>query len=231
MGNQIVNGRNHKKNIIKLSLNSISTNSIIQDNLSLYNNKEKDIKKFIIDKEKFIPNILYENDNKSINQTELNKKAKINSYNNKIICLSSYPKKIDKTKKLENSNIPSKIYIDNLKQTLYNRTKNYDEYDLDNDRIKNNKIYQNSSNEKNKFSHDNFHNKLSKEKDKNSMGKNNLFDLEEVNTIYYSNEDNKSSLNSSKFINFDIINEKVTLTDRLELTNQSNYNNNKLYIF
>jgi len=229
MGNQIVNGRNHKKNIIKLSLNSISTNSIIQDNLSLYNNKEKDIKKFIIDKEKFIPNILYENDNKSINQTELNKKAKINSYNNKIICLSSYPKKIDKTKKLENSNIPSKIYIDNLKQTIYNRTKNYDEYDLDDDRIKNNKIYQNSSKEKNKFSHDNFHNKLSKEKDKNSMGKNNLFDLEEVNTIYYSNEDNKSSLNSSKFINFDIINEKVTLTDRLELTNQSNYNNNKLY--
>ena len=231
MGNQIVNGRNHKKNIIKLSLNSISTNSVIQDNLSLYNNKEKDIKKFVIDKEKFIPNILYENDNNSINQTELNKKAKINSYNNKIICLSSNSKKIDKTKKLENSNIPSKIYIDNIKQTIYNRAKNYNEYNLDDDRIKINKIYQNPSNEKNKISHDNFHNKLSKEKDKNIIGKNNLLDLEEVNTIYYSNEDkdNKSSLNSSKFINFDIINEKVTLTDRLELTNKSNCNNNKLY--
>ena len=231
MGNQIENGRNHKKNIIKLSLNSISTNSICQDNISLCNNKEKDIKKFVIDKEKCIPNILYDNDNKSINQTELNKKSKINSHNNKIICLSSYSMKLDKSKKMENSNISTKIYIDNIKQNIYNRAKNYNEYNLNDNRIKNNKIYQNSSNGKNKFSHDYFHNKLNKENGKIIMGKNKLLDLKEVNTIYYSNEDkdNKSSLNSSKFINFDIINEKVTLTDRLELTNQSNCNNNKLY--
>ena len=231
MGNQIVNGRNHKKNIIKLSLNSISTNSVIQDNLSLCNNKEKDIKKFVIDKEKCIPNTLYENDNKSINQTELNKKARINSNNNKIICLSSYSMKIDKSKKIENSNFSTKIYIDNIKQNNYNRAKNYNEFNSNDNRIKNNRIYQNSFNEKNKLSYDNLHNKLNKEKDKNIMGKNKLLDLNEVNTIYYSSEDkdNKSSLNSSKFINFDIINEKVTLTDRLELTNQSNCNNNKLY--
>jgi len=228
MGNQITNGRNHKKNIIKLSLNSISTNSFVQDNLSLYNNKEKDIKKFAIDKEKIISNILYKNENKSINQIDLNKKSRINSHNNQIICLSSNSKKIVKPKKMENNNISSKIYLD---KNICGRVKNYNKYDLNYNRIKNCKIYQNSSNEKNKLSHDNSKKTLNKEKDKNIIGTNNYFDMNEVNTIYYSNEDkdNKSSLNSSKFINFDIINEKITLTDRLELTNESNCNNNKLY--
>ena len=185
MGNQIINGRNHKKNIIKLSLNSISTNSIIQDNLSIY--KEKDIKKFAIDKEKFIPNILYENDNKSINQTELNKKAKINSHNNKIICLSSYSMKINKPKEMENSLKSSKIYINNIKNNFYNRTKiNYNGYNYNENRFKNCKILQNSSNEKNKLSHDNFLNKLNKDKDKdkNIIGKNKFLDLNMNKGLY-----------------------------------------------
>ena len=121
MGNQVKNGRNYKNNIIKLSLNSFSTNSAIQDNISSYNNKKiKYIKSPNKLNEKYFSKIFpFENIGKNIKNNQLNK-TNINSLNkesinnskntiisqkNNIIFLSSYSLKTRKLKKKNNINI------------------------------------------------------------------------------------------------------------------------------
>ncbi len=120
MGNQVKNGRNDKNNIIKLSINSFSTNSAIQDNISSYNNKKiKYIKSPSKLNEKYFSKIFpSKNKGKNIKNYQLNK-TNINSLNkesinnskntifsqkNNIIFLSSYSLKTRKLKKKNNIN-------------------------------------------------------------------------------------------------------------------------------
>ena len=108
------NGRNYKDNIIKLSLNSFSTNTAINnDNISAYNNKKlKNLKNIGFTEENYFSKILQSeqintyNKKSVLNNININKeylknsRNGVNSQKNKIIFLSSYSSK----KKKQNLN-------------------------------------------------------------------------------------------------------------------------------
>ena len=257
MGNQVKNGRNYKNNIIKLSLNSFSTNSAIQDNISSYNNKKiKYIKSPNKLNEKYFSKIFpFENIGKNIKNNQLNK-TNINSLNkesinnskntiisqkNNIIFLSSYSLKTRKLKKKNNINIK----IDKNNKTNINNKFVHNELDSKINSTKNQNNLKNITKENYKKSKDlkkdslyDTQNILNKKKNNEINKKNNkLLDMMEIDSINYNkdnkdnmdnkdNIDNKSSINSSKFINFDIINEKISLLDGLDLTNNNSNNIN-----
>ena len=129
MGNQVRNGRNYKDNIIKLSINSFSTNSGIHENLSLYNDKKfRNKNDFHQIEEKYFSEVLpLEKINKNIKKgvlnskhniienTKFNSRNNINSLKNKIIFLSSYSMKQNIN---SNENISSKLNIKNSNKNI-----------------------------------------------------------------------------------------------------------------
>ena len=231
MGNQVKNGRNYKDSIIKLSINSFSTNSAIHDNLQSYNERIKNFRNLPKLEEKSISKIIptekitnYNYNKKSV-LTNINKEnLKTNSRNdnisqkNKKIFLFSNSSQVIKQKKHNIINISSKLDIktkDNNKKTI--------QTEID----KNNYI------NKNKISNQNKNKNLNKEllnevlKNQNnieSINKNKKLLNLNVDSLYDNEKEKKSSLNSSKFINLDILNERISIMDGLELTNHSNIN-------
>ena len=233
MGNQVRNGRNYKDSIIKLSINSFSTNSAIHDNLQSYNERIKNFRNLSKLEEKSISKkfptekITNYNYNKKTVLTNINKEnLKVNSRNdnisqkNKKIFLFSNSSQVFKQKKHNIINISSKKEIKNKEN---NKKTIQTEFD------KNNYI------NKNRISNLNKNKNLNKEllnevlKNQNnieSINKNKKLLNLNVDSLYDNEKEKKSSLNSSKFINLDILNEKISIMDGLELTNQSNINKN-----
>ena len=234
MGNQVRNGRNYKDNIIKLSINSFSTNSGIHENLSLYNDKKfRNKNDFHQIEEKYFSEVLpLEKINKNIKKgvlnskhniienTKFNSRNNINSLKNKIIFLSSYSMKQNIN---SNENISSKLNIKNSNKNIIPfNSKN----SVSNDNMK--KIINNRKNTNlNKELLSDILKKLKKENIKNNINieqKKKLLNLKEIDSIP-NDKDNNSSINSSKFINFDIINEKESIIEELEITNRTNNKN------
>ena len=269
MGNQVRNGRNYKDNIIKLSLNSFSTNTAINnDNISAYNYKKlKNFKNIGFTEENYFSKILQSeqintyNKKSVLNNININKdylknsRNAINSQKNKIIFLSSYSSKINKPNQnkkdiLKNSPSP-KLNTNN--NNINNNNNNNKEgnantntktihTEIDKNNVDRHKIIHH--NQSNNITHSNNLNKellydlLDKYIDKNGNN-NNTNQKIKIDSKHYAENTNekKSSINSSKFINFDIINENESIIDGIELTNHSiknveskinNYNCNNL---
>ena len=245
MGNQVRNGRNNKDSIIKLSLNSFSTNTAIHDFFPSYNDKK--LKKIInpskIDRKyisKMIPTekitnyncnkkFVLNNNNNKITKDNLNMNSRNEniSQKNKIIFLSSnffHPNKSNKNNIINLSHKLDFKIKDNNTKTIHTEIEknNYINKNI-------NKILINQNTNKNlnkELSHSilykpNIDNNANKNKNKK------ILNLKEVDSLYYTENENenKSSKNSSKFINLDILNEKISIMDGLELTNHSNINN------
>ena len=244
MGNQVRNGRNNKDSIIKLSLNSFSTNTAIHDFLSSYNdnklkkliNPSKFDRKYI---SKMIPTekITNYNCNKKFVLNNNNKITKDNlnmnsrneniSQKNKIIFLSSnffHPNKSNKNNIINLSHKLDFKIKDNNTKTIHTEIEKNNYINKNKNKIL---INQNTNKNLNKeLSHSilykpNIDNNANKNKNKK------ILNLKEVDSLYCTENENenKSSKNSSKFINLDILNEKISIMDGLELTNHSNINN------
>ena len=241
MGNHVRNGRNYKDNIIKLSLNSFSTNSAIHENSSIYYDKNFNKSKNQIDchqiKEKYYSKILHSekmneilkkeeihSKNDIIGNAKINSRNNVNSLKNKIIILSSIKPSNSNNNFYNNKNISPKLEL----KTKY---KNIIPFNSKNN-IQNNNIHKIINNKKNtnvnkELSSDIFK-KPNKENIKNKINTNQrkkLLNIKENDSLYNDKDKNTSSINSSKFINFDIINEKESIIDELEITNSSNKNN------
>ena len=252
MGNQVRNGRNYKDNIIKLSLNSVSTNTAINnDNNSAYNNKKlKNFKNIGFTEENYFSKILQSeqinayNKKSALNNININKEYLknsrniINSHKNKIIFLSSYSSKINLPNKKDiTKNYPSPKYINKEEnnKTIYTEI-NKNKYNYSNI-INNHKIIHNNKNNNinRNLNKELLYDLLDKYIDKN-INNNNINQKKKIDSKYCAENTNekKSSINSSKFINFDIINENESIIDGIELTNHSiknfeNNNNNNNY--
>ena len=231
MGNQVRNGRNYKDSIIKLSINSFSTNSAIHDNLQSYNERIKNFRNLSKLEEKSISKIIptekitnYNYNKKSV-LTNINKEnLKTNSRNdnisqkNKKIFLFANSSQVIKQKKHNIFGVSSKLDIktkENNKKTIQT------EIDKNNYINKNRIINQN----KNKNLNKELLNEVLKNQNNNeSINKNKKLLNLNVDSLYDNEKEKKSSLNSSKFINLDILNEKISIMDGLELTNHSNKN-------
>ena len=221
MGNQVRNGRNYKDSIIKLSLNSFSTNSAIHDNLSSFNDKKlKYLKNFGKLEEnyfsKFIPTEKINNYNKKAILNNNNKKTnkeniQINSRNdlfsqkNKIIFISTYSSQANKL----NNNKFNKSQKNEIKNKEVNTKTIYTEFNKNIITNKNIEQYQ-GQNSNQVFLYDIFNKKNIQNEKKKILNLN--------DSLNYPENENKSSINSSKFINFDIVNEKISVIDGLELT-------------
>ena len=243
MGNQVKNGRNYKNNIIKLSLNSFSTNSAIHDNFSSCNNKKiKNFEKYrkmnepnfskVFPFEK-ISNIsenkqLYNNNNiNSINKESIKtiNKNSIYSEKNKIILLSSYSLKTI-TKRKNNIFIKNNIQHDKpinkiIHNELHSKKNNSNQKDLKN-------IDKEKSQKPKKLICDIFKEFNKQKKSTIKYNRNKFIDMKQMDSMNNNkdNKDNKSSVNSSKFINFDIINEKISIIDGIDSMNLYDKNNN-----
>ena len=245
MGNQVRNGRNNKDSIIKLSLNSFSTNTAIHDFLPSYNDKK--LKKLInpskIDRKyisKMIPiekitnyncnkKFVLNNNNNKITKDNLNMNSRNEniSQKNKIIFLSSNFFHSNKSNKNNIINLSHKLDFkikDNNTKTIHTEIEKNNYINKNKNKIL---INQNTNKNLNKeLSHSilykpNIDNHANKNKNKK------ILNLKEVDSLYCTENENenKSSKNSSKFINLDILNEKISIMDGLELTNHSNINN------
>ena len=246
MKNLAKNGRNYKNNIIKLSLNSFSTNSAIHDNFSSINSKK--LKNFEKNRKINEPNIskafpsektsnISENKksyNNGNNKNSINKesiktvhKNSINSQKNLIILLSSYslkeiPKKKGKNV-IKNNLQNNKPNNKNIHNELYSKINNSGEK-----KLKNNE--KEECHRSKKLICDIFKEFNKQKKSPNKNNRNKYIELMQMNSIQYTkdNQDNKSSIKSSKFINFDIIDEKISFIDGLDVMNlYDKKNNNK----
>lgn len=236
MGNQVRNGRNYKDNIIKLSLNSFSTNSAIHDNLSSFNDKKiKNIKNFGKFEEKYFSKIiptekiniynkksqLNNNTNNYTNKEnyQTNSRNDLFSQKNKIIFISTYSSNANKLNNNKFNNKSSKNEIKN-KGANINKTI-FTEYNNTNIINKNINKFQNQNSNK-EFLYSIFNNKNIQNEKKKILNLN----LNEIDSLNYIENENQSSINSSKFINFDIVNENISNIDGLELTESSKKNIN-----
>ena len=240
------NGRNYKDNIIKLSLNSFSTNTAINnDNLSANNSKKlKNFKNVGFTEENYPPfkQINCCNKKSVFNNINTNKeyiknsKNVINSQNNKIIFVSSYSSKINNSNKkhIIKNNISQKLNNNNKE---YNNTKTiFTQIDKNKHKIINNNHSNNIN--KNNINKEKLYDILDKfnYKNDNNNNINRKLNIDSKYSVENTNE-KKSSIKSSKFINFDLINENESIFDGIELTNyfiknvenknNNNYNNLK----
>ena len=199
MKNPIIKGRNQSYGLIKCSLNSASTKSAISDDILINKNINKNIK---------YKYKLTENNNK-------------NKENNKIIDLTFIPKKKKKYINIIIDKLSRKI---DIKKRL-NKKKLiglYTEYDS-----KINGNYENN----------NINNEYIFKKEKDVFIKRKDIKFLKINGRLYQttnllnskeresfNFNNKPSLESSKFINYDIIKEKHSFIEVIESINNSNMN-------
>ena len=215
MGNKNIKSRNLNKNLLKLSSNSISTNSAFSDEFiqnSIQKNKNhnfylKHIFNLENKKLNYSPNIC-----RNINIFSIIDKNNIKSEKNKIIDLSLHPlsKKKSKYNLLQIISLSNKYENKNLKITGL-----YTEYDSTNNNSKNNIMNKCLFKRVDKNNIKSIDIKFFKPtkiiKNCKRLLKNDEFGLFNIN--------NKASIESSKFINYDIIKEKT-----LDLTLKSTLN-------
>ena len=207
MGNQIIKGRNNNYSSNKLSLNSTSTNSFISDEKLRQQRKINSYKKLIRENKYHLDNIINNND------------KLILAEKNKIINLSSYSRKKDESENFIDLKLSQKIYIDKKFKNKNKLICLYTEYDS-----KINSKEKNRSINKNLFINENSKNynkemrfKCLKNTENNIQTKK-YFNFNDINLFYINN---KASLESSKFINFDIMKERTSFVEVLAHTNKT----------
>ena len=207
MGNPIIKGRNHNYSSNKLSLNSTSTNSFISDEKLRQQRKINSYKKLIRENKYHLDNLVNNND------------KLILAEKNKIINLSSYSRKKDESENFIDLKLSQKIYMDKKFKNKNKLICLYTEYDS-----KINSKEKNRSINKNLFINENSKNynkemrfKCLKNTENNIQTKK-YFNFNDINLFYINN---KASLESSKFINFDIMKERTSFVEVLAHTNKT----------
>ena len=229
MGNTIIRGRNSKDNLFQYSSNSTSTNSFNYENIIQSPNK-------INLKQNFYRKYKYNSESKAlkyhsrnnnlINFSKINGKNNINSGKNKIIDLSletlnrrkhkynNYNMKLSQGMKTRNKNINI-----NKKQKIIGLYTEYDsKFNNKNIRIQEKFIFKNQGNNIKRIDIKFFKTTENVNRFKNILNK------EERD----SNINNKTSLESSRFINYNIIKEKtsdLTFKSTLNITNRNQLKN------
>ena len=219
MGNQIIKGRNENYNLIKFSLNSASTNSEIYDKKIFNSSKLGDNKKYFrgnkshsfeIKKNNFVNKKYFDNNNEK--KFKIYNKNIINFRKNKIIDLSFLPFKSKKSKNIFTMKLSADLGIKNIgikKNKLFGLYTEYDSkinynqknYNIQTENIFKRKYKNNTKGIDIKFSGINKRTKILNFKEFRPFSINN------------------SSLESSRFINYDITKERKSFKDAFELTN------------
>jgi len=219
MGNQIIKGRNENYNLIKFSLNSASTNSEIYDKKIFNSSKLGDYKKYFrgnkshsfeIKKNNFVNKKYFDINNEK--KFKIYNKNIINFRKNKIIDLSFLPFKSKKPKNIFTMELSADLGIKNIgikKNKLFGLYTEYDSkinynqknYNIQTENIFKRKYKNNTKGIDIKFSGINKRTKI--------------LNFREFRPFSINN----SSLESSKFINYDITKERKSFKDAFELTN------------
>ena len=219
MGNRIIKGRNENYNLIKYSLNSASTNSEIYDKKIFNSSKLGDNKKYFrgnkshsfeIKKNNFVNKKYFDNNNEK--KFKIYNKNIINFRKNKIIDLSFLPFKSKKPKNIFTMKLLPDLGIKNIgikKNKLFGLYTEYDSkinynqknYNIQTENIFKRKYKNNTKGIDIKFSGINKRTKI--------------LNFREFRPFFINN----SSLESSKFINYDITKERKSFKDAFELTN------------
>ena len=131
MGNPIIKGRNNNHSLNKLSLNSTSTNSFISDERLKHQRKINSYKNLLKENNYHFDNFINNNDKLNIAEK------------NKIINLSVYSNKKDKSENICDLKLSKKIYIDNKFKNKNKLICLYTEYDSKKNSMEKNKSINN----------------------------------------------------------------------------------------
>ena len=200
MGNPIIKGRNNNHSLNKLSLNSTSTNSFISDERLKHQRKINSYKNFLKENNYNFDNFINNNDKLNIAEK------------NKIINLSVYSNKKDKSENICDLKLSKKIYIDNKFKNKNKLICLYTEYDSKKNSMEKNKSINNKFSINKPMINYNERIGLKSLEMLDNIQRKKFFSINDINLFYINN---KASLESSKFINFDIIKERTSFIDVL----------------